>query len=140
MNNSKKEEKIIIDGVELKPGIFFGDEYLNEEDARKIAKRCPVLVEIVRRCNSKGMFERKLDVYTKIHYKKDGKEETISQITMDLLPSLPSGFVSILRKDFESFEDAEEWTKQMIDEVKKRREKIIKNKQREKSDELLMIV
>jgi hypothetical protein len=140
MNNSKTEEKIIIDGVELKAGIFLGNEYLSEEDAEKIAKRCPVLVEIVRRCNNKGRFQRTINIHTLIHYKKNGKTETTSQITDDLLDLPPYSPVSVISKEFESLEEAEKWTSEMIDHIKRNREKIMRNKKTEKRSEIIIIV
>jgi hypothetical protein len=121
--------------VEIKKDYFYdGQSSLTDERAVELAELRPVLVRVLRKVNDKGEFIRAIEVRTRVY----GKLLGYCNITENLI-----GGRNYIEKTFATFDEAEDWVGDMLENISKKREAILKNVEENKkadADETFIIV
>jgi len=121
--------------VEIKENYFYdGGSDLTDEKARELAELRPVLVRVVRKVNEEGEFLRVIGIRTRVY----GSILGYCNITEYLLNGQ-----YYIEKTFATFDEAEEWVKDMLEDIKNKREAILKNVEENKkadAEEAFIIV
>jgi len=139
--------------MEIVKEMFFQAEtpIKTKEDFDLIVNKCPILIHIYRRVDTNsGEFVRTIHVYSRIYARVrddlgNAKEMEGSMIGDSLIcddndpaPDTKTHMRNCLSKSFNTLKEAERWVDMKINEIRKTREKIMKNKTIEKPSEYIV--